>query len=216
MDQANPEHDSIYQSDDEDNNQAPPFHPPVPVPRPPPNTPNRHTPVFNDPAPRAPKSIKRIPVSDYSNISKIEEPLNTKLKNWTRWSQSMYIMMRVIRVIGYVEGTIARPDPDQDEEGAENWDFNDSFVVMLIAQNISASERTHIKGSETSQNLWEKLMKIHQSTSYQVQSQRVKQLWLSHINEDNDIPQQLVKITQVWKKIIQFSDEGQYTNQQLQ
>jgi hypothetical protein len=59
-------------------------------------------------------------------------------------------------------------------------------------------------------------MKIYQSMSYQVQSQRVKQLWLSHINEDDDIPQQLVKITQLWEKIIQFgNEEGQYTNQQL-
>jgi hypothetical protein len=119
------------------------------------------------------RTIKRIPVSDYSNISKIEEPLDTKLKNWTRWSQSMYIMMQVIRIISYVEGTIKWPNLDQDEEGADNWDFNDAFVVMLIAQNILASERTNINGSETSQVLWDNLMKIHQLTCYLVQTQRI-------------------------------------------
>jgi hypothetical protein len=203
MDQANPEHDSLFGSEHGDNNVRPSsstqntgssnIHADNPAPR--------------HPAPRDARAIKRIPVSDFSNISKIEEPLDTKLKNWMRWSQSMYIMMRVIRVIGYVEGTIKRPDPDLDADSADNWDSNDSFVVMLIAQNISVSERSNINGSETSQVLWEKLKKIHQSTCYLVPTQRIRKLWSSQAKEGDDIPQYLVNFKEQWKTLAQFGGE---------
>ena len=52
-------------------------------------------------------------------------------------------MFKLCKVTGYIFGNIARPDRTHDPEGADNWDFNDSYVAMLIYENISVAQKVH-------------------------------------------------------------------------
>ena len=47
-------------------------------------------------------------------------------------------------LLEYVLGNIICPDPMHDPVGAKNWDFNDSYVAMLICENISASQKVYV------------------------------------------------------------------------
>ena len=114
--------------------------------------------------------IARIQVSNISGASKIEAPLDSQLKNWSMWSQSMRFMLDIIDAIPYVEGKVDRPDPDIDPEGTANWRFNDRYVRYLIDKNITENEKIHIGGCESTHHMWKNLSNIHHTAGTQVQT----------------------------------------------
>ncbi len=86
-------------------------------------------------------SIIQVSVCESTAITRTREPLNDT--NWNVWKGSMKHMFKLCKVTGYIFGNIARPNRVHDPEGADNWDFNDSYVAMLIYENISAAQKVH-------------------------------------------------------------------------
>ena len=131
----------------------------------------RRTPV-DHPVNHPTEFIKRIQVSDLAGVAKIEETLSAKSKNWTAWNQSMHLMLDIVDASKYVDGTIKRPSSARDPVGAENWHFNDTYTRVLIAKNIAQSEKCHIQGCESAHDMWNNLRKIHECTSFQIQTEQ--------------------------------------------
>ncbi len=52
-------------------------------------------------------------------------------------------VFKLCKVTSYVFGNIARPDRVHNPNSANNWDFNDSYMAMLIYKNISAAQKVH-------------------------------------------------------------------------
>jgi hypothetical protein len=71
--------------------------------------------------PRSESGIERIKPSDYCGISQLDEPLWLNDTNWMVWRVDMIYFFQLCGVDGYVKGTLPRPDPKVDLEGAANW-----------------------------------------------------------------------------------------------
>ena len=67
--------------------------------------------------------------------------------NWTVWHHWLTLMLQICGVQGYALGTIQCPDPSQDPKGATNWDFNNTYARVLIANNINTTQMVHISQS---------------------------------------------------------------------
>jgi len=164
---------------------------PIPTPSPSPG------PV---PAPILP-TIKCLKVADLAAISKIDETLDKKLKNWASWAESMYVLFGCANAKGYVEGCVACPDPGFDPEGTENWEFNDSYMRMLINKNITPKEKVHTQGCATTHKMWNNLKMIYKSTCYLVHTNRIRILCGIKVVEGADIPKHLTKLKHQWEQI---------------
>jgi len=176
---------------------APPVHPPVlaqvvaPISAP--------API---PLPEAPKDILlHLKVNEIVPVSKIEEALNGKAKNWNHWSQLMYLLFAVANTKGYVEGHIPVPDPVTRPTSMENWEFNDLFIQMLINKNITPLQKVHTCGCATSHKMWTNLHTIHESTSYLVHMDHIHTLCGIKAAKGADIPEHLLKLKHVWEQI---------------
>jgi len=155
------------------------------------------------PLPEAPKDIlPHLKVNEIAPVSKIEEALNGKAKNWNRWSQSIYLLFTVANAKGYVDGCIPVPDPVTRPTSTENWEFNDSFIQMLINKNITLLQKVHTHGCATSHKMWTNLHTIHELTSYLVHTDHIRTLCGIKAAEGADIPEHLSKLKHMWEQII--------------
>jgi len=152
------------------------------------------------PAPILP-TIKRLKVTDLAAISKIDETLDKKLKNWASWAESMYIRFGCANAKGYVEGCVACPDLGFNPKGAENWEFNNSYTCMLINKNITPKEKVHTQGCATTHKMWNNLKTIHKSTCYLVHTDHICILCGIKVAEGADIPEHLTKLKHQWEQI---------------
>lgn len=151
--------------------------------------------------------IARIQVSDISGFTEVDEILDTKLKNWSGWSQSMCLLLDVVNGVPYVEGKVKRPNPEIDPEGAENWSFNDAYIMILILQNIAPCEMIHVRGCQSAYQMWKNLRSIHHLTGIQIQTNRLRFLQNIRAKEGDDIPQHLVKLKNQWELVSYFGNE---------
>ena len=91
-------------------------------------------------------SIPWLNVQEIAPVSRIDETLDGKSKNWTAWSQSMDLLFSIANARGYIDGRIRCPDANADPVGTENWEFNDSYIRMLIRKNIASMQKMHTRG----------------------------------------------------------------------
>ena len=110
-------------------------------------------------------------------------------------------MLQICGVKGYVTGEIARPDPAQDPEGAENWDFNDTYARVLISNNITTSQMVHISQSPTSQESWSNLEAVHDAKSHQTTIGIIRNLYRTSAEEGDNISDHLNKLKRYWERI---------------
>jgi len=166
------------------------------------------------PSPEAPEDIlPRLKVNEIAPVSKIEEALNGKAKNWNHWSQLMYLLFAVANTKGYVEGHIPVPDPVTRPTSMENWEFNNSFIQMLINKNITPLQKVHTRGCATSHKMWTNLHTIHELTSYLVHMDHIRTLCRIKAAEGMDIPEHLSKLKHVWEqKIVTGSLQNVYND----
>ena len=191
------------------------LHPPPPPVQPAPHLPPPPVPPVRTPVVRTPTlsangsrsndrsrvdqpSIER--VVGCQNI-RIDENLQRKKNNWDAWGQSIFIIFDLAEVTGYVEGSIAYPDPARDPAGARNWRYNDTYAKMLIINNVGSSEKTHIRGCQTSHKMWENLRLSYQSTHYLVNTDKFRALCGFRAAEGTDIPDHLMKIKDKWDEL---------------
>jgi hypothetical protein len=69
-------------------------------------------------------SIQRVRANENQAITRTDDRLEDT--NWNVWRHQLTLMLQICGVQGYALGTVQRPDPSQDPEGATNWDFNDT------------------------------------------------------------------------------------------
>ena len=54
-----------------------------------------------------------------------------------------------------------------DLEGASNWDFNDTYAKVLIANNVMTTQMVHITQSCMAHDSWTNLEVVHDAKSHQ-------------------------------------------------
>jgi len=106
----------------------------------------------------------------------------------------MYMLFGCANAKHYVEGCILSPDPGFDPEGADNWEFNDSYIQMLINKNIALKEKVHTCGCATAHKMWTNLKMIHKSTCYLVHTNCIRMLCGIKVAEGADILDHLTKL----------------------
>ena len=53
-------------------------------------------------------------------------------------------MFKFCKVTSYIYGNITQPNPVHNPNGTNKWDFNNSYVAMLIYKNILAVQKVHV------------------------------------------------------------------------
>lgn len=101
--------------------------------------------------------IERIKPNDYDDIIKLDESLFLNNTNWLEWREDILDIFRVCGVEGYVEGTLLRPDPNLDPEGAENWSHNDSYTRLIISLNVTRSQKENTLMCHSAREVWTNL-----------------------------------------------------------
>src|SRR5271155_1114503 len=110
-------------------------------------------------------SIQRVRTSENQAITRTDDRLDDT--NWNVWRHRLTLMLQICGVQGYALGTISRPDPSHDPEVANNWDFNDTYARVLIANNVTTTQMVHISQSRTANDSWLNLEAIHDAKSHQ-------------------------------------------------
>jgi hypothetical protein len=75
-------------------------------------------------------SIQRVCANENQAITCTDNHLDDT--NWTVWCHRLMLMLQICGVQGYTLGTVQHPDPSQDPEGANNWDFNNTYARVLM------------------------------------------------------------------------------------
>ena len=143
-------------------------------------------------------SIPRLNVQEIAPVSRIDETLDGKSKNWTAWSQSMDLLFSIANARGYIDGRMRCPDANADPVGAENWEFNDSYIRMLIRKNIASTQKMHTRGCPSAQRMWNSLRHIHETTNYLVHTEKIRSIIAVRLAEDADVVEHLTKLKHTW------------------
>src|ERR1700730_1564675 len=83
--------------------------------------------------------------------------------NWSDWQVQMNILMSICNINKYVKGYVDRPNPMEDEKGANNWDHNDKYAMFVLRWNIVPQQLIHINQCATSNEIWETLQAIFET-----------------------------------------------------
>jgi hypothetical protein len=109
-------------------------------------------------------------------------------------------------VQGIVDGTVQRPDPAQDPEGAANWDFNDTYAKVLISNNVNTTQMVHISQSRTAYESWSNLEAVHDAKSHQTTITLIHNLYRTTTEEGDNISDHLNKLKRHWERINLVAD----------
>ena len=159
-------------------------------------------------APMVAPLICKITASESSATLCAGEFLDAKAKNWTRWSQSMYILFDLTKVTPYVLGAIPRPNPEEDPVSNENWVYNDTFMRMLIDTNIAPEEKMHISNCFTAHAMWTNLKSIHESTNHLMLTGHLRALVALTNQEGTNIVDHLYRLKYCWDQLRKFGDKN--------
>lgn len=87
----------------------------------------------------------------------------TKLNsdNYQRWAEGMQLLLAAKRLWRLVSGLIKMPDPKTRPVDHEAWNLDDDQAKAWIYVNLEDSQHNHIRGSQTSHEMWEALRKVH-------------------------------------------------------
>ncbi len=110
-------------------------------------------------------------------------------------------MFKLCKVTGYIFGDIAQPNHAHDPEGTDNWDFNDSYVAMLIYENISAAQKVHVGQYNMAYDVWNNLEAMHEVTGHTTIITWICTLFKCTAEEGDDILQHLNNLKVNWERI---------------
>jgi hypothetical protein len=109
-------------------------------------------------------NITRVSAREGSSITKLSEPLTKD--NWMSWHERIKRVLRLCGVISYAEGTIPRPNSD-DDPNIGNWEYNDNYAQVMIINNITSTEMVHVGQCDTARAMCESLEAIHEFKGHQ-------------------------------------------------
>ena len=158
--------------------------------------------VFNGITVSAPKrpSIPRLNIVEIAPVSKVDETLDSKSKNWTAWLQSMDLLFSIANCRGYIDGRTRCPNANADPIGFQNWEFNDSYIRVLIRKNIATLQKMHTCGCLTSQKMWNNLCHIHKTTNYLVHTEKIRTICAVCLQENSNVVEHLTKLKHTWEQ----------------
>src|SRR5260221_3528080 len=110
------------------------------------------------------------------------------------------MVLDVVKARGYLDGTTPMPDPNVNLDVADIWEFNDSFIKVLISIHIEESEWVHTNNCETSYEMWNSLRKFHQLSTHQIFTNKVHVL--------QNIKEHLIQLKKQWEQVQQFRNEN--------
>ena len=152
-------------------------------------------------------AIKRVKANENQAITRTDDRLDET--NWAVWRHRLMLMLQICGVQDYVTGTVNRPDTARDPEGAGNWDFNDAYARVLIANNVTTTQMVHISQSRTAYESWSNLEVVHNSKSHQTTIGIMHNMF--HTNAEignNNISDHLNKLKMYWERINLTADNN--------
>jgi len=151
--------------------------------------------------------ITKIQISDVATAIAFLKPLDAKKNNWETWSDTILLALELVKATGIVDGTTPKPNLDTDPEAADNWNYNDVYIKMLIRTHVADSELMHIRSSQTSRHMWNALKKLHQLTTYQIFTDKLRVFQEIKAKNRDNIPDHLMKLKKQWEEVQYFHKE---------
>jgi len=81
------------------------------------------------------------------------------------WQFTMTRYLRILKLWGYVNGDIPRPDENEDEEDILNWDESNTEAEGVIASAVSKGQLQLITQCRSAQEMWDKLKETYKNES---------------------------------------------------
>ena len=150
-------------------------------------------------------TIKCVRPNENSAITRTQDSLNDE--NWTVWQQRLLLMLQICGVQNYITRGTPRPDVGLDPEGAANWDFNDTYTRVLIANNVTTTQMVHIGQCHTASECWSSLEAIHDAKSHQTIIGIIWNLYRASAEDGNNIADHLNKLKRYWERINLIADD---------
>lgn len=151
-------------------------------------------------APRTPKlpkgapaqpSVDLIRFKEFASVAKVPEREHLTNDNWYNWKERMSRVFISCAIIGYIKGTIKRPDKANDSEGNRNWLMNDNWVQQVIMNNITDGQMSHVRSKKTSKDMFTALYSTHESKANQSVNQILTLLNNTKASETDNLPDHL-------------------------
>jgi len=139
---------------------------------------------------------------DTTSIPRVGEPLDET--NWIVWRERTRRVLRMCRVLKYVDGLIPKPD-DPDE--AENWEDNDNYAQVIIVTNISTTEMIHVSQCDTARAMWISLEAVHEAKGLETAIAIGRNLFCVIANDSTNIVEHLNTLKTYWEQMNMAADE---------
>ena len=115
-------------------------------------------------------------------------------------------MLQICGVQEYVISSVKQLDASQDPKEASDWDFNDTYAKVLIANNISTTQMVHISQSHTAHESWSNIEAVHDAKSHQMTICIIQNLYRTSAEEGYNIAEHLNKLKRYWERINIMAD----------
>ena len=142
-----------------------------------------------------------------SQVTKIDQVLDSKKNNWPLWYDSITTMFKMNDVIDYVEGKIRCPDLARNPMGAKHWRQNNAYTKTLINTNISDKERIHTQGCSTAHKIWTNLKAIYESSNALMYTDKLQMIFQIRATEGSNIPEHLMRLKKHWDQLNMYNDQ---------
>jgi hypothetical protein len=157
--------------------------------------------------PRSESGIERIKPSDYDDITKLDESLCLNDTNWVLWRIEIMDVFRICGVEGYVKGTLLRPDPAVDPEGAENWSYNDAYTRFIISINVTPSQKLNTLMCKSAHEVWRNLEGVNRAQESRTLLGHKRKLCHTTAGERDNIVEHLNKLKK-YRQQMNFAASG--------
>jgi hypothetical protein len=73
------------------------------------------------------------------------------MDNWPKWSQKIMQVMKMSRLLGYLDGKVPKPSGDVDPTLLWNWKENNSKIIGFLEAFVDNGELSHLAMDTTSE-----------------------------------------------------------------
>jgi hypothetical protein len=132
-------------------------------------------------------TVALLRTKDYTNVSKLADRDHLTDENWHEWKDRMKRVFKNCDIIGYIDGSIIRPEDDEFPVGASNWDKNDTWAQQVIIQNVTSSQMNHVGSKDTAEMMYSALSDTHENKAHQTVNHLQTLLYETKATESDDL-----------------------------